>query len=230
MTASGTTTFSPNYAKLMSEAFERAGLDPKDTAGRHVRSAMFSIELMLTAWAARGVREWKINTVVQQLTSGVGTYDLPSGTLDVQAVMFREPNADAELDLDTRMIRITREDYLTIPEKELTSSICSKYWIDRDRDTPTITVWQLPDSSNNQLVYLQLARLNDAGEMINTPDVPFYWFDVLAAGWAARIAQKWNYERYKDLKQEAEDSFIQATTEDVEKVDLRISHQCGGQG
>lgn len=230
MTASGTTTFSPNYAKLMTEAFERAGIDPKDIAGRHIRSAMFSMELMLTAWAARGVRQWKVNTQVQQLVSGISTYNLPAGTLDVQAVMFRQPNADNGMDLDIRMTRITEEEYLKIPEKELTASISSKYLIHRDRDTPTITIWQIPDSSANQLVYLQLARLNDAGEMVNTPDVPFYWFEVIASGWAARIAQKWNYDRYKDLKQEAEDSFKLAAIEDVEHVDIRLSYQCGGQG
>lgn len=229
MTASGTTTFLPNFAELMDEAFERAGLDPSKTTSRHIRSAMRSMNLMLTAWAARGVRQWKINQEVQALTANVATYNLAVGTLDIQEAMFREPGTDGGLDIDTRMVRLTHKDYFEIPEKGLTSSICSKFLINRDRDTPTITVWPIPSSSDNQIVCLQLARINDAGNMVNTPDTPFYWFDALAAGWSARISQKFNYARYQDLKLEAEEAFLFATTEDKEKVGVTFSYQCGGQ-
>ncbi len=229
MTVSGTTTFNPNFATLMDESFERAGVDPAKNTSLHIRSAMLSMNLMLSAWAALGVKQWKVDQQTQSLVSGTATYNLASGTQDVEAVMFRQPNAEDGNDLDTRMLRIPREDYFQIPVKDLPSNLSSKYWIDRDLTTPTITIWPVPDSSSNQLIYLRLMRLNDAGQLVNTPDVPFYWFDALAAGWAARIAQKYNYDRYADLRIEAADALTLARTEDAGREDVRISYQCGGQ-
>lgn len=229
MTASGTTSFSPNFAVLMEEAFERAGVDPAKNTARHIRSAMLSINLMLTASSADGIHEWKMVQTVQNLTSGTATYNLASGAFDVDMAMFRTPGGGGDNDIDVPMTRLTRNDFFGIAEKDLAAATCTSYWVNRDRDTPTITVWPVPDSSDNQIVYFSLVRLDDAGEMTNTPDVPFYWFDALAAGWAARIAQKYNYDRFADLTVLARDALLAARIQDGEHTGVTVSYECGGQ-
>ena len=71
-------------------------------------------------------------------------------------------------------------------------------------------------------MYWRLRRLEDAGHGVNTQDIPFRFLPALVAGLAFYIAQKVpeGQPRLDFLKQEYEEAWLMASTEDREKATL----------
>lgn len=95
------------------------------------------------------------------------------------------------------------------------------YWA----QIPAITVWPTPDNSQPyQFVYWRLRRTQDAGGGVNVMDVPFRFIPCMAAGLAYYMALKiaGGAERLPVLKQQYDDSWELAATEDREKAAIRF--------
>ena len=74
-------------------------------------------------------------------------------------------------------------------------------------------------------VYYRLRRIQDAGDGVNTPDIPFRFIPAMAAGLAFYLAQKLpgvDMTRAAGLKSEYNEQFQLAADEDREKATLRI--------
>ena len=95
------------------------------------------------------------------------------------------------------------------------------YWA----QVPAITVWPTPDGSQQYtFVYWRLRRTQDAGGGVNVMDVPFRFIPCLAAGLAYYLALKiaGGAERLPVLKQQYDDAWELAATEDREKAAIRF--------
>jgi hypothetical protein len=95
------------------------------------------------------------------------------------------------------------------------------YWA----QVPAITVWPTPDGSQTYtFVYWRLRRTQDAGGGVNVMDVPFRFIPCLAAGLAYYLALKivGGAERLPVLKQQYDDAWELAATEDREKASIRF--------
>jgi hypothetical protein len=95
------------------------------------------------------------------------------------------------------------------------------YWA----QIPAVTVWPTPDGSQPyQFVYWRLRRTQDAGGGVNVMDVPFRFIPCMAAGLAYYMALKvaGGAERLPVLKQQYDDSWELAATEDREKAAIRF--------
>lgn len=95
------------------------------------------------------------------------------------------------------------------------------YWA----QIPAVTVWPTPDNSQPyQFVYWRLRRTQDAGGGVNVMDVPFRFIPCMAAGLAYYMALKvaGGAERLPVLKQQYDDSWELAATEDREKAAIRF--------
>ena len=89
----------------------------------------------------------------------------------------------------------------------------------------SVTVWPTPDGSQSyQLVYWRMRRLQDAGNGVNTMDVPFRFIPALAAGLAYYIALKVpnGLERLTVLKSQYDEAWNNAAQEDQEKAAVRF--------
>ena len=89
----------------------------------------------------------------------------------------------------------------------------------------SVTVWPTPDGSQSyQLVYWRMRRLQDAGNGVNTMDVPFRFIPALAAGLAYYIALKVpnGSERLTVLKSQYDEAWNNAAQEDQEKAAVRF--------
>jgi hypothetical protein len=92
-------------------------------------------------------------------------------------------------------------------------------------DSPKITVWPIPDGSQPyQFIYWRLRRIQDAGNGVNTFDVPFRMISCLAAGLAYYMALKipGAEQRLPVLKQQYDEAWEMAATEDREKAPQRF--------
>jgi hypothetical protein len=95
------------------------------------------------------------------------------------------------------------------------------YWA----QVPAVTVWPTPDGSQTYtFVYWRLRRTQDAGGGVNVMDVPFRFIPCLAAGLAYYLALKiaGGAERLPVLKQQYDDAWELAATEDREKAAIRF--------
>jgi hypothetical protein len=222
MATSGTATFNMDLTELVEEAFERAGSEMR--TGYDLRTARRSLNLMFTDWANRGINLWTVEQGSQALTAGTGTYTLPADTVDLLDHVIRTNSGSQASQSDLSLSRISVATYASIPNK-LTQGRPVQIYIDRQQSAPSINVWPVPDSAQTYtLVYWRLRRIQDAGNGVNTMDVPFRFLNCLTAGLAYYLAMKLpgGLERIGLLKQQYDEAWELAATEDREKATFQL--------
>jgi hypothetical protein len=226
MAVSGTTAFNLDLTEIVEEAFERAGSEMR--TGYDLRTARRSLNLLFADWANRGINMWTFEQGTIPLVQGQATYDLPSDTVDLMEHVVRTGAGSASTQADLTITRISVSTYATIPNK-LQQARPIQVWIERRQETPRITVWPVPDQGTllqpyYTFVYWRLRRIDDAGTGINTMDVPFRFLPCMVAGLAYYLALKVpnGAERLPVLKQQYDEAWDLASTEDREKAAVRF--------
>lgn len=221
MTTSGTTAFNMDLTEIVEEAFERAGGELR--TGYDLRTASRSLNLMFSQWANKGLNMFTYEQGLINLIPGQATYNLPADTVDLLEHVIRTGAGSASTQADLTITRISVSTYATIPNK-LQQARPIQVWIER-LDTPRITVWPVPDDSQPYVfVYWRLRRMQDAGTGVNTMDMPFRFYEAMTAGLAYHLALKipGAMERLGVLKQQYDEAWDLASTEDREKAAVRF--------
>ena len=135
-------------------------------------------------------------------------------TIDILSVALRRDNTDYSIP------RVSRDDYLTIPNKSTTGRV-SQFFLNR-LITPQLEVWPTPDNDTDQLIFNRLTRIEDADTFINTFEVPFRFYPCLAAGLAYYLSIKIAQERTPVLKDLYEEEFDKAAVEDRDRASFTI--------
>jgi hypothetical protein len=222
MATSGTQTFNLDLSEIVEEAFERCGAELR--TGYDLRTARRSLNLLFADWANRGINLWTVDQGSITLVPGTATYDLPIYTVDLLEHVIRTGAGNASTQADLNITRISVSTYATIPNK-LTQARPIQVYIDRLSPTPTITVWPVPDSSQTYtFVYWRLRRIEDAGNGVNTMDVPFRFLPCMIAGLAAYLSLKvpGGLERNQMLQAQYDAAWDLAAGEDREKAAVRF--------
>jgi hypothetical protein len=221
MTISGTTTFNMDLTEVVEEAFERCGAELR--TGYDLRTARRSLNLLFADWANRGINMWTFEQGTQVLAPGVATYDLPADTVDLMEHVIRTGAGSVSTQADLTITRISVSTYATIPNK-LTQARPIQIWIER-LNTPRFTVWPVPDNTQTYtLVYWRLKRIDDAGNGVNTMDIPFRFLNAMTAGLAYYLALKIpnGAQRLDVLKAQYDEAWDLASSEDREKAAVRF--------
>jgi hypothetical protein len=221
MTTSGTTSFNLDLTEIVEEAFERVGSEMR--TGYDLRTARRSLNLMFADWANRGINMWTFEQGSIPLVAGQATYNLPADTVDLLEHVIRTGAGSAATQADLTITRISVSTYATIPNK-LQQARPIQVWIER-LNTPRITVWPVPDNSQPYtFVYWRLKRIQDAGNGVNTMDMPFRFLPCMVAGLAYYLALKvpGGAERLGILKQQYDEAWQLASDEDREKAAVRF--------
>lgn len=221
MATSGVAAFNLDLSDIIEEAFERAGAELR--SGYDMRTARRSLNLLLADWANRGVNMWTFEQGTINLVAGTATYALPADTVDLLEHVIRTGAGNASTQADLTITRISVSTYATLPNK-LTQARPIQIWVQR-LETPQVTVWPVPDASQPyQLVYWRLRRLQDAGDGVNTQDIPFRFLPCLVAGLAYYLAMKIPnaIQRVEVLKAQYDEAWLLASDEDREKAAVRF--------
>ena len=213
MATSGSVTFRPNVEEVISEAFERCGIDPQTRTGHHAKSARRSLNLLFSEFANRGINYWTITQNTLTLANGTSNYTLPVGTIDILDAVIRED------DIDQIVNRITIQEYNQIPNKTDTGKP-SQYMLDRQY-TPVIYFWNVPDKAYT-LNYWVMNQIEDITTSNEDTDVPYRWTDTICAGLASKLAIKYQPEKFQLLNEMYERSFSFAASSDNDGVSLRV--------
>ena len=222
MALSGTTDFNLDLSEYIEEAFERCGAELR--SGYDFRTARRSLNLLFTDWANRGINMWTIEQGTQTLSQGTATYTLPADTVDLIEHVIRTGAGNASTQADLQITRISVSTYSSIPNK-LQQARPIQVWIDRQQAAPQFTVWPVPDGSQTyQFVYWRLRRIDDAGNGVNTQDIPFRFLNALVAGLAYYLSLKipGAMDRMQVLKAQYDEAWDLASTEDREKAAVRF--------
>ena len=220
MATSGTAAFNLDLNQLVEEAFERCGQELR--TGYDLRTARRSLNLLTAEWANRGINLWTIDEGTVSLTSGTSNYNLPADTIDLIEQVVRTGTGQNQQDIN--ITRISASTWGTIPNKNATGRPI-QVWINRQASQPQINVWPAPDNNSYTFVYWRLKRIEDAGNGVTTQDIPFRFLPCLVAGLAFYLSMKLPGAevRTQMLKQEYEEQWMLASTEDREKADLRLA-------
>lgn len=224
MTTTGTTDFDLDFTEIAEESWERAGREMR--SGYDLRTARRSMNLMLIEWQNRGINMWTIDEGSLPLVDGTATYTLPADTIDLLEHVIRTGSGSSQSDLSLN--RISVSDYSSITNKT-SEGRPLQIWINRLRDAPTVTLWPVPDSNSYTLQYWRMRRMEDAGNGVETADMTFRFYPCLVAGLAYHIAMKVPdlAPRLPLLKEEYENQFAMAASEDREKSTWRIVPRYG---
>ena len=212
MTTSGSTNFELDVSDYIEEAFERCGLEMR--TGYDLKTAKRSLNLLFADWANRGLNQWTITQRTQTITASDGDYNLGADVIDVLSMVVRRSSTDFS------MTRISRDEYLSIPNKTTTGRP-TQFFIDR-QITPQIKVWPVPENSTDVLHFDCLTRIEDADTFTNTVEVPFRFYPCLAAGLAYYIAIKKAPDRIQLLKAIYDEEFDRAQAEDRDRASFNV--------
>jgi hypothetical protein len=237
MTTSGTASFNLDLNNIVEEAFERCGKELR--SGYDLRTARRSLNLLTVEWANRGVNLWTIEQGSIALNENQSIYDLPVDTIDLLEHVTRTGTGQNQQDL--AITRISVSTYATIPNKNATGRPI-QVWVDRQSgaqypsggrpagtdpttgiDYPKIYVWPAPDQSNYYtFVYWRLRRIQDAGNGVQTQDIPFRFLNCLISGLAYYLSAKIAPDRMQMLKGQYDEQWKYATEEDRDKSAVRF--------
>jgi hypothetical protein len=221
MATSGVANFNLDLAEIVEEAFERAGGEMR--TGYDLRTARRSLNLMFADWANRGINMFTFEQGTINLVPGTATYNLPADTVDLLEHVIRTGAGVESTQADLTITRISVSTYATIPNK-LQQARPIQIWVER-LDTPRVTLWPVPDDSQAyQLVYWRMRRIQNAGDGVNTMDMPFRFIPCMVAGLAYYLALKvpGAMERLQVLKMQYDEAWDLAAGEDQEKAAIRF--------
>ena len=230
MTTTGTALFNMDLSEIIEEAFERAGSELR--SGYDFKTARRSLNLLLIEWGSRGINLWTVEQGQIVLSTGVATYTLPIDTVDLLDQVIRTGTGQNQSDIT--ISRISESTYATIPNKNALGKPI-QVWINRQSGattptgvaSPTINVWPTPQAPDSQytFVYWRLRRMQDAGNGVNTQDIPYLFLPALVAGLAYYLSMKLpgiDLARAQTLKAVYDEQFQLAAEENREKAPVRM--------
>lgn len=216
MATSGTVAFRPNVEEIITESFERCGVDIQTRTGDHAISARRSMNLLFSEFANRGINYWTLSQNTLTLVNGTTSYTLPTGTIDILDAVIRDSSSNT----DQIINRITIQDYNQLPNKD-SEGKPSQYMIDRQY-TPVVYFWAVPNTSTYSMVYWAMNQLEDVTLSNQDADIPYRWNDTICAGLASKLAMKYAPEKFQLLNEMYERSFNFAASSDNDGVSLRV--------
>ena len=220
MATSGTTDFNLSIDDLVEEALERCGMRP--TSGYHLTSARRSLNLLFLDWANRGLNLWTIEKATYTLTQGINEISLPTDTVNVLEAIIRQSNQG--VNTDVYIERISREDYLNVPDKT-TEARPAQFYVERT-NVPKVFFYPAANQTYT-FVYYRIRRIQDAGAYPNTSDVNFRFLPCLTSGLAYQLSLKFAPDRTPALKAIYEEDFLRAAMEDRDTASVQFVPDVG---
>lgn len=187
--------YSPDIASIFSECWERAGIAATAIGNDHIESSVRSLVLLLNSeWLTISTRPYQTQTLSFTTTVLEAVIPLPPGTLMVWDAILRRDTRDTPINV------MSRNEYLEIPDKTQTGRP-DRYFIDRQYNGITMTVWRTPENNTDQIFYNAMVNTfipsDDLSQQIQ---VPPQMLEAMHAGLSAKLALKFNPTRYETLQ------------------------------
>ena len=213
MATSGTTTFDLNIDDVIEVAYERCGSSVR--TGYDLKSARRNLNLLFSEWSNRGVHLWKVKNQTTNLVANTTTYTAPEDCNNILEVVFRDGSTDTTMD------QISRSEYQAIPNKSDTGRP-SQYYVRRNLSNVEINLYLTPDTTDTQINYYYVARIEDVGDYTNTTDARYNFLPCMVSGLAYYTSFMLAPDRTQMLKMVYEDELQRALQEDSQTSSVHI--------
>lgn len=225
MTTSGTYTYNPSLGELVLYAYNLVDVRNTALTQEHFFTARHASNMLLSNWSNQGVNLWAVDLVTTPLVAGQSTYSVDADTVMILDAYITI--SQGSTNTDRIILPVSRTEYASYPNKEQ-QGFSTTYWFDRLL-SPTISLWPVPDSSDNTLKYYRVRRLQDSnfagGE---TVEIPYLWLEAFAYGLAMRLAVIWNAQKVVLLKPLADEAYQIAANQNTEYVQQYVAPQLSG--
>ena len=217
MATSGTTDFNLNIDRVIERAYRRAGRSMR--TGYDLDAARDNLNLLFSEWANRGYQLWKVKNTTANLTASTSLYTAPSDADDILEMVFRQTSGSTVT--DTTMTKISRSEYQNIPNKGSTGTP-TQYYVRRNLANVEINLYLTPLTTDTQINYWYVGRIQDVGAYTNTPDAPFRFLPCMVSGLAYYLSQEVNPALSGELERRYESELARAITEDSQSTSVNI--------
>jgi len=217
MATSGTTSFDLSFDRIIERAYARCGKSLR--TGYELTAARDNLNLLFSEWGNRGIHLWKVKNATTNLVANTTTYTAPSDASDILEVVYREVSGNTTT--DTSMTKISRSEYENLPNKYSTGQP-SQYYVRRNLSNVEISLYQTPSTTDTQINYFYVGRIEDVGAYTNTPDAPYRFLPATVAGLAYYLGQEVAPERAQELERRYEAELQRALTEDSQSTSVHI--------
>jgi hypothetical protein len=214
MTTSGTTSFNLDIEEIITEAYERCGIETR--TGYDTRTARRSLNLLFAEWASRGLNLWTIEQRTKALTANVFEYTMDADLVDIVSAVIRTTQGGQTIDVIVN--QFSQAEWLHTPNKGGTLGRPAQFYFQRTI-SPKTFFFPCPDSTQAYtFVYYGIRRIQDAGAYSNTADVNFRFLPCLISGLAYYLSLKVAPERIQLLKQIYEEDWKRTADADVDRA------------
>ena len=226
MTTSNSYNFAPSMGEFVLYAFNLCGIRPTELLQEHMQSARMAANMLAGRWSADGLNLWKVEQVTVPLVAGQGVYSYDPAVVVVLDAYISTDNGDGTF-TDRLILPIGRSEYAAYPNKDQVG-FPTVFWADRLL-SPNITMWPVPDGTQDYLKYYCVRQIEDATLQNATGmDLPSYFYEAFAFGLALRLAMIWATDKVAMLKVAADEAYQIAAEQNVETNSLYIAPQVSG--
>lgn len=181
MAVSGSRNWIATRDNIIYAALRKLGVKESDNPPtvEEIQDAAFALNAMVSSWQNDDVHLWTVAEEIMPLTASTLSYSLDDSVLEMKTPIFRRDDQDTPLNI------LTREEYLSIPDKKTSGDPISVY-IDYQLANPTVYVWPVPNypsriaTGTDALRYLCIKDHTTAAanHPITGADYATYWVNV----------------------------------------------------
>jgi hypothetical protein len=227
MATTGTYTFDPSLGELMLYAYNLCQIRGASLTQEHMQNARVAANLICSRWSNQGVNLWAVDLVTQPLTTGIATYAVdPTTVMILDAYVVSNQSGE---NTDRIITPVSRSEYASYPNKTQ-QGFPTVFWFDRLL-APTITLWQVPNTSEQgitDLKYYRVRRLQDANLSNGASvEIPYLWLEAFALKLGHMLSLSWKPEISGNLQALAQDAYDIAAEQNTENVPMYISPMMG---
>jgi hypothetical protein len=193
MAVSNSTDFKLSAGDMVEEARRKIGIqaDEEPMTAQELQTGLRALNMMVKAWQADGVTAWATEEgEITPLVLGDASYVFGVGgsfvpvPLEIMSVRINRGTSDIP------MLRLGREDYYDLPNKE-TRGYPTQFYYERKRSGGTLFIWPTPDAGLGTLKFTYRRALMDFDNAPDDMDLPQEWHEAVLYGLAKRLAENY---------------------------------------
>lgn len=226
MATTATTAFNPATSNLVLTALSRNQIRGPQIMTEHLIQASTEANLVQVKFSNKQPNLWTSTLDTETLVAGTTTYTLDRSVIDILICYLSVTSGGVTTDRVLGPLSTT--EYASFPDKTV-QGVPTSFWFNR-QITPQITVWPVPDDqATYTLKYQYLRQTYDASLKSGyTQDLPYRWLDAFCDDLTARLSRHFKPENYATWKAVADESWLDAASEDTEDVPLYVTPGLSG--
>jgi hypothetical protein len=88
---------------------------------------------------------------------------------------------------DVPLTPLNRDSFMALPNKAQQSHPCVNYWFEKKLN-PQITLWPVPDNTNDHLTLMRHRQVQDVGTLSQQIEIPARWYEAITWQLSLRLA------------------------------------------